>query len=150
VGTPRFLLGPQNHPLFKPPWGSLVAIDLSTGDHRWRAPVGSGHSPLVTSPAITERLGWPFRSFALVTKTVVLVAQAGFLSNKRPMPYSPHHDVHDLNIREPKLYAYNKASGTLIAHVDLPANASAAPMTYMAGGKQDVALRSAERTSPKS
>jgi quinoprotein glucose dehydrogenase len=140
VGTPQFLLGPQNHPLFKPPWGSLVAIDLSTGDHRWRAPVGSGHSPLVRSLGITERLGWPFRSFALVTKTVVLVVQAGFLSNKRPAPYSPYRDVYDLNIREPKLYAYDKASGKLLAQIDLPANASGAPMTYRAGGKQYVAF----------
>ena len=74
--------GPRNLPLFKPPWGSLVAIDLSTGDHRWRSPVGSGHYPLVRSLGITERLGWPNRSFALVTKTMLLVVQAGFLSNK--------------------------------------------------------------------
>ena len=48
--------------------------------------------------------------------------------------------MYDLNIREPKLYAYDKASGKLLAQVDLPANASGAPMTYMAGGKQYVAF----------
>jgi glucose dehydrogenase len=48
--------------------------------------------------------------------------------------------VYDLNVREPKLYAYDKASGRLLAQVDLPANASGAPMTYMAGGKQYVAF----------
>jgi quinoprotein glucose dehydrogenase len=48
--------------------------------------------------------------------------------------------VYDLNVREPKLYAYDKASGRLLAQVDLPANASGAPMTYMAGGKQHVAF----------
>ena len=140
VGTPQSLLGPRNLPLFKPPWGSLVAIDLSRGDHRWRSPVGSGRFPLVRSLGITERLGWPFRSFSLVTKTVVLVVQAGYLSNKRPAPYSPHREVYDLNVLEPTLYAYDKASGKLLAQVDLPANASGAPMTYMAGGKQYVAF----------
>lgn len=47
---------------------------------------------------------------------------------------------YDLNVREPKLYAYDKASGRLLAQIDLPANASGAPMTYMAGGKQYVAF----------
>jgi glucose dehydrogenase len=43
-------------------------------------------------------------------------------------------------VREPKLYAYDKASGRLLAQIDLPANASGGPMTYMAGGKQYVAF----------
>ena len=41
---------------------------------------------------------------------------------------------------DPKLYAYDKASGRLLAEVTLPANASGAPMTYLAGGKQYVAF----------
>jgi hypothetical protein len=52
VGTPKSLPGP-NLPLFKPPWGSLVAIDLSSRDHRWRSPVGSGNYPIVSSLGIT-------------------------------------------------------------------------------------------------
>jgi quinoprotein glucose dehydrogenase len=48
--------------------------------------------------------------------------------------------VYDLNILEPKLYAYDKASGRLVAELALPANASGAPMTYLAGGKQYVAF----------
>ena len=48
--------------------------------------------------------------------------------------------MYELNVREPKLYAYDKASGRLLAEIDLPANASGAPMTYMAGGKQYVAF----------
>jgi len=38
----------------------------------------------------------------------------------------------------PRLYAYDKAGGRLLAEVTLPANATGAPMTYMAGGKQYV------------
>lgn len=34
AGDYRMLPGPQGLPLFKPPWGSLVAIDMATGDHR--------------------------------------------------------------------------------------------------------------------
>jgi len=140
VGAARYLPGPQNLPLFKPPWGSLVAIDMSSGTHRWRSPVGSGHFMAVRNLGISERLGWPSRSFVLVTKTVLLVVQSGFQSNRRPAPFTPYREVYDLNIREPKLYAYDKASGRLLAEVALPANASGAPMTYMAGGKQHVAF----------
>jgi quinoprotein glucose dehydrogenase len=140
VGAYRFLPGPQGVPLFKPPWGSLVAIDMASGDHRWRSPVGSGDIPAVRSLGIAERLGWPFRSFALATKTVVLVVQAGFHSNQRASAFSPNRHVFDLNVREPKLYAYDKSSGQLLAEVTLPANASGAPMTYMAAGKQHVAF----------
>jgi quinoprotein glucose dehydrogenase len=141
VGRFQYLAGPQGLPLFKPPWGSLVAIDLSSGDHRWRSPVGSGQFPALANLGISERLGWPFRSFVLATKTVLVVVQAGFLSNRRPAPFSRGRgDVFDLNIREPRLYVYDKATGRLLAEVELPANASGAPMTYLAGGKQFVAF----------
>jgi quinoprotein glucose dehydrogenase len=75
-----------------------------------------------------------------VTNTVVLVAQAGFQSNRRPAASNPNRFVYDLNIREPRLDAYDKTTGRLIAEVVLPANASGAPMTYTAGGKQHVAI----------
>ena len=111
---------------------------MATGDHKWRAPVGSGRFPAVRALGISERLGWPFRSFALVTKSLVLVVQAGYQSNTRPAVTTPWRRVHDLNNVEPKLYAYDKATGALVAEVPLPSNASGAPITYMAGGKQYV------------
>jgi quinoprotein glucose dehydrogenase len=153
VGRARFVLGPKGVPLFKPPWGSVVAIDMSTGEHRWRAPVGTGR-PYPGGPAfldsvaaavpelagISERLGWPTRSFVLVTRTLLLVVQQGALINGRAAPFTPRRTVWDLANLEPKLYAYDKASGQLLAEIPLPANASGAPMTYMAGGKQYVAF----------
>jgi quinoprotein glucose dehydrogenase len=141
LGRFRYLPGPQGLPLFKPPWGSLVAIDMSTGDHRWRVPVGGGNNhPAIRHLGIPDRLGLPTRSFALVTKSVLLVVQSGYQSNERPAPFAPQRRVFQLNNLEPKLYAYDKASGRLLAEVTLPANASGAPMTYLAGGKQYVAF----------
>ena len=140
VGRAQYLPGPQGLPLFKPPWGSVVAIDMSSGEHRWRAPVGSGHGPLTRELNISERLGWPTRSFALVTKSLLLVVQAGAQINPRPAPFAPWQRVFDIRPLDPSLYAYDKASGRLLAEIPLPANASGAPMTYMAGGKQYVAF----------
>ncbi len=40
IGRPQYLPGPRGLPLLKPPFGSIVAIDMNSGDHRWRIPVG--------------------------------------------------------------------------------------------------------------
>ena len=46
----------------------------------------------------------------------------------------------DLNNFDPHLWVYDKTSGEMLAEMELPANATGAPMTYMAGGKQYVAF----------
>jgi hypothetical protein len=75
-----------------------------------------------------------------VTKSLLLVVQQGYQDKGRPAPFSPRRRIWDLNNLEPKLYAYDKANGRLLAEIPLPANAGGAPMTYMAGGKQYVAF----------
>jgi quinoprotein glucose dehydrogenase len=136
-----YLSGPRLLPLFKPPWGSLVAIDMSTGGHLWRVPVGTGNThPAITQLNITERLGWPFRSFVIVTKSLLLTVQTGYQSNERPAPNDPRRRIFDLNNLEPVLSAFDKATGALIAEVALPANATGSPITYMAAGRQYVAF----------
>lgn len=148
VGRFSFLWGPQGLPLFKPPWGSVVAIDMATGNHRWRAPVGSGSRRTMDLANTPARLGWPTRSFALVTKSILLVVQSGYQSNRRAA-LAPGRWVWDLNNREPKLYAYDKATGRLLAEIPLPGNASGAPMTYMIAGKQYVAFPIGGATIPE-
>jgi quinoprotein glucose dehydrogenase len=136
VGSPRpFLFGP-GVPLFKPPWGSVVAIDMTTGEHRWRAPVGSGAFPALSGLAGAGPLGWPSRSFALATRSLLLVMQAGFHTRSEPALTNPNRRTFTLSNREPRLFAYDKATGALVAKIAVPGNANGAPMTYMAGGKQ--------------
>ena len=86
-----------------------------------------------------ERLGLPFRSWALVTKTVMIVVQMGY--------YDPPHFVPGLNMPilelhnlDPHLWVYDKTSGEMLAEIALPSNTTGAPMTYMAGGKQYIAF----------
>jgi quinoprotein glucose dehydrogenase len=140
VGRYERLSGPAGFPLFKPPWGSVVAIDMARGEHRWRIPVGTGRRLPGEPPGPEPRRGWPHRSFALVTKTLLLVVQSGPAIAQRRAQHSPGRSVFDLATVEPKLYAHDKATGRLIAEIPLPANASGAPMTYLAGGKQHVAF----------
>jgi glucose dehydrogenase len=136
IGLPSYVPGPRGLPLLKPPFGSIVAIDMNTGEHRWRIPIGrSAAMASISRLGIGERLGLPFRSWALVTKTVMIVVQMGYHGPARFVPgfNIPIRDLHDL---DPHLWVYDKASGEMLAEIELPSNATGAPITYMAGGKQ--------------
>jgi glucose dehydrogenase len=136
VGEFRYLSGPRGLPLLKPPFGSMLAIDMNSGDHRWRIPVGRGELiPPIRQLGIGERLGFPARSWALITKTVMVVVQSGYFSAPR-LPPGGTRRISDLNNFDPHLWVYDKTSGEMLAEIAVPANAVGAPMTYMAGGKQ--------------
>ena len=64
----------ENLPLTKPPYGRLTAIDLNTGEHLWTRAMGRGpvDHPLLRDLEIKEDLGWPSRTFPLLTTTLLL------------------------------------------------------------------------------
>jgi quinoprotein glucose dehydrogenase len=133
IGDARYLPGPRGLPLLKPPFGSMVAIDMNTGEHRWRIPIGN--SAAAQKLGIRERMGRLARSWALLTKTVMVVVQMGYFGPPRFLPQF-NRRVYDLHNLDPHLWVYDKTSGEMLAEIALPANAVGAPMTYMAGGKQ--------------
>jgi quinoprotein glucose dehydrogenase len=140
IGEFRYLPGPRGLPLLRPPFGSIVAIDMNTGEHRWRIPVGRGELiPTIRQLGVGERLGFPGRSWVLVTKTVMVVVQMGYYSSPR-LPPGGTRRIADLNNFDPHLWVYDKVSGEMLAEITLPANATGAPITYMAGGKQYIAF----------
>jgi quinoprotein glucose dehydrogenase len=141
IGGFRYLPGPQGLPLLKPPFGSMVAIDMNTGEQRWRIPVGRGplDHPAIRHAGIRHRLGNPARSWALVTKTLLFIVQMGYYGAPRVAPGSSRR-IADLYNRDPHLWVHDKMSGEMLAAFPLPANATGAPITYMAGGKQHVAF----------
>ncbi len=137
-GFRELLLGPEGLPLFKPPFGRITAIDMGTGDRRWMIPSGEGPRD---HPALRDlklpRLGWPLRTFVLATRTLLFAAQEG--------PVGPERRVDgrleaDHTVRDASLRAYDKATGADVARIDLPANATGSPMTYMLGGRQFIVV----------
>ena len=112
--------GPKGLPLFKPPYGSITAIDLNTGEMRWKIPLGDGprDHPLLKEMNLPP-MGDSGRAFVLTTRSLLLVAQAA---------------------RPPRLYAFDKSSGKEIARKDLAATPSGALMTYMSGQKQYISI----------
>ncbi len=141
VGRLQRLRGPQGLPLLKPPFGRLTAINLGTGDHVWVVPVGEGprHHPLL-EPLQLGRLGWDRRSFPLATRTLLFVAQMGPAGGTQPAADRPWVPVPRVVSDDPALQVFDKASGELIAKIQLPANATGALMTYLSAGKQYIVV----------
>lgn len=128
----------QGLPLYKPPYGRVTAIDLNTGDHKWQKPIGRyaevEEHPLLKSLNLPPT-GRPSRGHILLTKTLLLVAQEGVTlrANAAPNGYAM---VAEFGIIDPKLRAHDKKTGEVIGEIELPRNATGAPMTYSVNGKQ--------------
>jgi quinoprotein glucose dehydrogenase len=123
--------GPQGLPLLKPPYGSLVAIDLNAGEIRWRVPNGDGPRD---HPAIRHLnlppLGQAGRVSPLVTSTLVFLGEGV----DRGMVLLPEQ------VGGKQFRAYDKQTGAVVAEVELPGGTSAAPITYVADGKQYIVV----------
>ncbi|MFQ5678976.1 MAG: PQQ-binding-like beta-propeller repeat protein [Gemmatimonadota bacterium] len=132
--------GPQGLPFVKPPYGRVTAIDLNTGEHLWRTPMGKGPRDHPTLAGLDlPDLGWPFRTFEVRTPSLLLAAQEGPFSIRglSPRGNSIYLDTED---QEPSLRALDPATGEIVGEIPLPGNASAGFLTYEAGGVQYVAI----------
>jgi quinoprotein glucose dehydrogenase len=128
----------QGLPLWKPPYGRITAIDLNTGDHRWMAPLGDiARINAVLKPLNLPPVGRPARGHALLTKSLLIVGQEG---NTQRVNARGLAIVVDFEIHDPKLSAYDKATGKVVGEVALPRNVTGAPMTYMLNGKQYIVV----------
>ena len=136
----------QGIPLWKPPYGRITAIDMNTGDHRWMAPVGN----LAKANSVLQQLGLASlgraaRGHVLLTKTLLIVGQEGNTQREESIQResAPQRGVTagmTFEVHDPKLVAYDKATGKLVGEVALPRNATGAPMTYMLNGKQFIVV----------
>ncbi|MDX1385491.1 MAG: pyrroloquinoline quinone-dependent dehydrogenase, partial [Thermoanaerobaculia bacterium] len=121
---------PNGLPITKPPYGRITAIDLNTGEHLWVAPNGPGFRD---HPELADLdlpwLGQPGRASALVTKTLLFLAEG-----------SPDTVVQPPGGGGKMLRAYDKATGEVLAEIELPAGVSNAPMTYLYEGRQYIVV----------
>lgn len=106
----------NGYPVGKPPWGTLTAIDLNTGEHRWQVPLGE--YPELTKqgvpPTGTDNYGGP-----LVTAGGLLFVGA---------------------TRDEQFRAFDPKTGTVLWQAQLPAGGFASPSTYSVDGKQFVVI----------
>jgi quinoprotein glucose dehydrogenase len=110
-------------PLFKPPYGEVVAVNLNTGDISWRSAVGDSaamrNHPALKGVTLPERLGVAGAPGAIVTRGgLVLIGGA-----------------------DTGLNAFDARTGELVHRVDLGRRTSGTPMTYRtASGKQVIVI----------
>ncbi len=108
-------------PCTPPPWGTLAAVDLSTGAIAWEIPFGTTPPGFHLPADVTDTmLGWPSGGGAIVTGGDLVFIGASM---------------------DQKLRAYDIATGTELWSAPLPRAAIATPMTYLDGrGRQYVVI----------
>ena len=115
TGYNRFV-DPEGYSAIRPPWGTLNAIDLNTGEYRWKTTLGE--FPELTArgipPTGTENYGGP-----VVTAGGVLFIAATM---------------------DEKLRAFSTETGEILWETELPAAGYATPATYVVEGRQYVVI----------
>jgi quinoprotein glucose dehydrogenase len=116
TGYKRFL-DPDGYPAVAPPWGTLNAIDLTTGEYAWQIPFGEYPELAANGMKNTgsENYGGP-----IVTAGGLLFI--GATSYDR------------------KLHAFDKLTGELLWEWTLPFAGNATPSTFEAEGRQFVVI----------
>src|SRR5262249_17872312 len=133
--------GPRGLPLVKPPWGRLTAIDLKSGEHLWRVPLGTGprdHPALKDVKDLPEQLGSPQRGHVLCTKSLLFAGQEGNVEKIIGLIRDGKgSEAAKIKLAtDAKLRALDKKTGRQLAAIPLPDNMTGAPMTYVVGKKQ--------------
>jgi quinoprotein glucose dehydrogenase len=122
--------GPDDLPMFKPPYSEITAIDMNTGEQLWQIPSGETPERVLDHPDL-QGMDIPTtgsgRNVAMsVTKTLLMYASTA--SDGTPM-----------------LFFVDKRSGEQLGKVEIPAAVNYGMSTYMHEGKQYVMLQ----TGPK-
>jgi quinoprotein glucose dehydrogenase len=125
-------LAVQGLSIFKPPYGTISAINLDRGEIVWQTPHGETPDAVRNNEALKgmniPRTGQPgFTVGTLVTKTLVIAGDAQVTAPPG-------------RARGAMLRAYDKKTGAEVGAVLLPAPVSGSPMTYFVDGRQYVVV----------
>ena len=106
----------DGYPAVKPPWGTLNAINLNTGDYEWTVPLGEFEELTERGipPTGTENYGGP-----VITAGGLLFIAAS---------------------KDERFRAFDKDTGATLWETQLPAGGYATPATYAINGRQFVVI----------
>jgi quinoprotein glucose dehydrogenase len=116
TGYHKFL-DPDGYPAVAPPWGTLNAINLNTGEYAWKIPLGE--YPELVAKGIkstgSENYGGP----VVTAGGLLFIGATNF---------------------DRKFRAFDKETGKLLWETTLPYSGNATPITYELGGRQYVVI----------
>lgn len=116
TGYHRFL-DPDGYPAVAPPWGTLSAINLNTGEYMWKIPLGE--YPELAAAGLkntgSENYGGP----VVTAGGVLFIGATNF---------------------DKKFRAFDKTTGALLWETTLPFSGNATPATYEVQGRQFVVI----------
>jgi quinoprotein glucose dehydrogenase len=115
-------------PIIKPPYSTITAIDLDSGEIKWQVPHGETPDFIRNSPALKglqiPRTGQTsYNIGTLLTKSLVIAGDS-MVTTTADHP------------RGAMLRAYDQHSGREVGAVWMPAPQSGSPMTFMLNGRQ--------------
>ena len=112
----RRWLDNEGYPAVKPPWGTLAAVDLNSGEIKWQVPLGEYRelTDRGIPPTGTENYGGP----VVTAGGLIFIAATA-----------------DETIR-----AFDKDTGKVLWSAQLPFGGNATPSVYMAEGRQFVVI----------
>jgi quinoprotein glucose dehydrogenase len=114
-GYPLFL-DQHGVPAIAPPWGTLNAVDLVSGDLAWKVPLGE--YPALVKKGIRQTGSLNFGGAVATAGGIIFIAATA----------------------DEKIRAFEKHSGKVLWEHQLPAGGYATPSVYMVAGRQYVAI----------
>ena len=120
--------------IVKPPYGRVTAIDMNSGEHLWWIPNADTPERIANHRLLqgvdVPATGVPTRSGVLLTKTLLFVGEGNGAADAGP-----------------RMRAIDKATGEVVAVLELPDNQVGLPFTYEHAGKQYLGMFVGGRTT---